>query len=73
MWDSPGEVNQGLGLRFGFCPITANSDFMISQAIETIQFKMDEAGVKLKSEAAMIVGCTSVMMPIARTLNSWTL
>lgn len=35
-----------------------NSNFFISQAIETVQFKMDEAGVKLKSEAAMIVGCT---------------
>jgi len=31
------------------------SKFIISEAIETIQFKMDEAGVKLKSEAAMIV------------------
>ena len=30
MWDSPGEVNQGLGLCFGFFPITANSDFTIS-------------------------------------------
>ncbi len=35
-----------------------NSNFMISQAIETVQFKMNEAGVKLKSEAGMIVSLT---------------
>ena len=34
------------------------TDFIIGQALETIQFKMDEAGVKLKSEAGMMVGCT---------------
>jgi hypothetical protein len=35
-----------------------NSDFIISKAIETVQFKMDETGVKLKSEAGIMVGCT---------------
>ena len=36
-----------------------DSDLMVSQAIEAIQFKMNEAGVKLKSEAAIttIKGC----------------
>ncbi|MEE3349251.1 MAG: hypothetical protein VZR09_04350 [Candidatus Gastranaerophilaceae bacterium] len=37
-----------------------NTDFMISQAIETIQFKMDETGVKLKSEAGIMMKATSV-------------
>ena len=32
-----------------------NSDYIISEAIETVQFKMDEAGVKLKSEAAIAI------------------
>ena len=32
-----------------------NSDFIISKAIETVQFKMDETGVKLKSEAAIML------------------
>ena len=41
-----------------------NSDFIISQAIETIKFKMDETGVKLKSEAAIVVGCTALPMPV---------
>lgn len=35
-----------------------NSPFMISQALETIQFKMTESGVKLKSEAGMMVCLT---------------
>lgn len=35
-----------------------NSDYMISKAIETVQFKMNRTGVKLKSEAAMIVALT---------------
>ena len=35
-------------------PILPN--WIIQQAIETIKFKMDEAGVKLKSEAGMMVG-----------------
>ena len=30
-----------------------NSEFFISHAIETVQFKMNETGVKLKSEAAI--------------------
>ena len=38
-----------------------NSKFEIAQAIETVQFKMDEAGVILKSEAAIITRLTSVM------------
>ena len=37
-----------------------NTDFIISQALETVQFNMSETGVKLKSEAGMMVGCTSV-------------
>ena len=32
-----------------------DTKFMISKAIETVQFNMDEKGVKLKSEAAMMV------------------
>lgn len=35
-----------------------NSPFMISQALETVQFKMTETGVKLKSEAGMMVCLT---------------
>ena len=35
-----------------------NSQFMISKALETVQFKMTETGVKLKSEAGMMVGLT---------------
>jgi hypothetical protein len=37
-----------------------NSDFMISKALETVQFKMDETGVKLKSEAGMMVSLTAL-------------
>ena len=36
-----------------------NTDLMISKAIETVQFKMDETGVKLKSEAAIMMKATS--------------
>lgn len=45
-----------------------NSDFMISKAIETLQFKMDEAGVKLKSEAAIGIckSCLPTIKPIPR-------
>jgi len=32
-----------------------NSNFLISKAIETVQFKMDETGVKLKSEAGIMM------------------
>ncbi len=35
-----------------------NSDYMIMKALETVQFKMTEAGVKLKSEAGMMVALT---------------
>ena len=35
-----------------------NSDYMIMKAIETVQFKMNESGVKLKSEAGMMVALT---------------
>lgn len=35
-----------------------DSHFMISKAIETVQFKMDEVGVKLKSEAGIMVLAT---------------
>lgn len=35
-----------------------NTDYIISRAIETVQFKMDEVGVKLKSEAGIMVGLT---------------
>ncbi len=37
-----------------------NTDYIISQAIETVQFKMDETGVKLKSEAGIMMKATSV-------------
>lgn len=37
-----------------------NTDYIISQAIETVQFKMDETGVKLKSEAGIMMEATSV-------------
>ena len=40
------------------CRVIKNSSFKIDNAIETIQFKMDEVGVKLKSEAVIIVGLT---------------
>ena len=45
-----------------------NSDLIISKAIETIQFKMDEAGVKLKSEAAIATefGCLPSFKPEPR-------
>ena len=36
-----------------------DSRFLISKAIETVQFKMDEAGVKLKSEAGMMVATSA--------------
>ncbi len=40
-----------------------NSDFMIDQTIETIDFKMDNEGVKLKSEAAIMMKCTAMPGP----------
>ena len=40
-----------------------NTNFKIDQTIETIDFKMDNEGVKLKSEAAMIMKCTSAGGP----------
>lgn len=38
----------------------ANSDFRIDRTIETIDFRMDEEGVKLKSEAAIMMKCTAL-------------
>ncbi len=38
-----------------------NSDFIISQALQTIKFKMDNKGGSLKSEAAMAIMKTSLM------------
>ncbi|MCR5265549.1 MAG: hypothetical protein K6E29_03020 [Cyanobacteria bacterium RUI128] len=43
------------------CRVIKNSPFMITQALETIQFKMDEVGVKLKSEAVIVVALTSAL------------
>lgn len=40
-----------------------NSDYMIDQTIETIDFKMDNEGVKLKSEAAIMMKCTAMPGP----------
>ena len=40
-----------------------NSDFRIDQTIETIDFKMDNEGVKLKSEAAMMMKATAMPGP----------
>lgn len=40
-----------------------NSDFRIDQTIETIDFKMDNEGVKLKSEAAIMMKCTAMPGP----------
>ena len=40
-----------------------NSDFLIDQTIETIDFKMDNEGVKLKSEAAIMMKCTAMPGP----------
>ena len=44
--------------------IIKNTDYILSQAIETIQFKMDEAGVKLKSEAVIVMKATSCLGPV---------
>ena len=44
------------------CRVIKKSPFMITQAIETIQFKMDETGVKLKSEAAIVVSLTCAII-----------
>lgn len=43
------------------------SDYIISETIETIDFKMDSEGVKLKSEAAIIARCA--LMPPSRGRN----
>ena len=40
-----------------------NSDFKIDQTLETIDFKMDNEGVKLKSEAAIMMMATSAGGP----------
>jgi len=40
-----------------------DSDFLISQTIETVEFKMDNEGVYLKSEAAIMMELTSVGRP----------
>ena len=40
-----------------------NADLRIDKTIETIDFKMDNEGVKLKSEAAMMMTCTSAPGP----------
>lgn len=40
-----------------------HSDLIIDRAIETIQFKMDETGVKLKSEAAIMTRMSALMPP----------
>ena len=40
-----------------------NSNFKIDQTIETIDFKMDNEGVKLKSEAAIIMRATAMPGP----------
>ncbi len=40
-----------------------NSDFIIDQTIETIDFKMDNEGVKLKSEAAIMMKATAMPGP----------
>lgn len=37
------------------------SDFIIEEAIETVQFKMDETGVKLKSEAGIMAKMSALM------------
>jgi hypothetical protein len=39
------------------------TNFRIDQTIETIDFKMDNEGVKLKSEAAIVMKCTSAGGP----------
>ena len=43
------------------CGKVISPNWIISQALETIQFKMDEAGVKLKSEAGMMVMKRAIM------------
>ena len=37
-----------------------NTDFIIDKTIETVDFKMNNEGVKLKSEAAIVMGCTAM-------------
>ena len=40
-----------------------NTGFIISQALETVRFNMDETGVKLKSEAGMMVEKAIIAVP----------
>lgn len=42
----------------------ANTDFVIDQAIQTIDFKMDNKGVKLKSEGALVMQMS--FMPVEK-------
>jgi len=37
------------------------TDFIITKALETVEFKMDNKGVKLKSEAAMSMRCLALL------------
>ena len=40
-----------------------DSNLRIDKTIETVDFRMDNEGVKLKSEAAMVMRCTSIAGP----------
>ena len=47
-----------------FAKKIANTDFVIDEALQTIDFKMDNKGVKLKSEGALVMQMS--LMPVEK-------